>query len=147
MMKLSRDEIKRQASGRWIQILQSVCGLSAEQLNPKIHGPCPQSKCNGTDRFRALPDVDETGGLYCNQCHNAESTPKSGDGLAAVMWLRNCTFFEALKLVADAIGVTSSSQANGHHKTTAAAKPANQNKVHATSKKSSRGPHVVVCGT
>lgn len=119
-MKLDRDEIKRQASGRWVQILQSVCGLTADQLNPSVHGPCPQ--CKGTDRFRALDDVAETGGLICSQCFSKNN----GDGFAAVQWLRNCTFSEALKLVVDEIGQTS----NGHHKQSQTAKA---KKVHATS--------------
>lgn len=96
--RLSADEVKRQAAGRWPDILQRVCGLSDSQLNPKQHGPCP--RCGGTDRFRALDDVAETGGLYCNQCFSTGN----GDGLAAVQWLRDCTFAEALRLVAAELG-------------------------------------------
>ncbi len=97
-MSYKADDIKRQAVGRWVSILESVCGLSAEQLNPRNHGPCPQ--CGGTDRFRALDDVAETGALFCNHCFNT----RNGDGFAAIQWLRNCTFSGALKLVAEAVG-------------------------------------------
>ncbi|MCX7396772.1 MAG: AAA family ATPase [Planctomycetales bacterium] len=101
-MSYKADDIKRQAAGRWVSILESVCGLSAHELNPRVNGPCP--KCGGTDRFRALNDVAETGALFCNQCHNKNTTPKSGDGFAAIQWLRNCTFSGALKLAAEAFG-------------------------------------------
>jgi len=103
-------EIKRQAAGRWFQILQSVCRLTDHQLNPKVHSPCPQ--CGGTDRFRALDDVNETGALFCSHCHDGDTTPKSGDGISAIMWLRGIGFKEAVKLVADAIGYPNG---NGHY--------------------------------
>lgn len=96
--RLSVDDIKRQAAGRWPDILRNVCGLTDSQLNPRVHGPCP--KCGGTDRYRALDDVAETGGLFCNQCHHSHN----GDGLAAVQWLRDCTFPEAVGLVSSCIG-------------------------------------------
>ena len=98
---LQPDDLKRLAAGRWIQILRSVCRLTESQLNPRVHGPCP--KCGGSDRFRAMDDVEESGGLFCNQCFSRNN----GDGLAAVRWLRNCTFPEALRLVADEIGQVS----------------------------------------
>ena len=109
--RLQADEVKRKASGRWIQILQSVCRLTDSQLNPKVHGPCPQ--CGGADRFRALDDVAETGGLYCNQCFSE----RNGDGLSAIQWLNDCTFSGSLKLVDEFLGGNYSSHI-------AAAKPA-----------------------
>ena len=93
--RLSADEIKRRAAGRCSFILQSICGLTDDQLNPKVHGPCPD--CGGTDRFRAFDDVNDSGGLLCNQCG------KRSDVFASVQWLRNCSFPEALQLVADEI--------------------------------------------
>ena len=124
---LQADDIKRQAAGRWIQILQSVCRLTAEQLNPKIHQACPQ--CGGNDRFRALDDVAETAGLYCNQCFSKGN----GDGLSAIQWLNGCTLPGALKRVSEFLG-NHSSQANGHHKTKPE-EPSKPKKVHATSDK------------
>lgn len=108
-MTLQVEDIKRKATGQWVQILQSVGGLSACQLNPKVHGPCPQ--CGGIDRFRALDDVETTGGLFCNQCHNGSTSPKSSDGLASIQWLQNCTFPEAMTIVADEIDKVG----NRHH--------------------------------
>jgi 5S rRNA maturation endonuclease (ribonuclease M5) len=121
-MTLRADDIKRQAAGNWIQILQSVCRLTPKQLDPKVHGPCP--RCGGKDRFRALDDVSETGRLFCNQCFSKGN----GDGLAAIQWLQNCTFPEAVQTVADEIR----SGDNGHPKQ--AGQPKSKS-IHATSDK------------
>ena len=40
--------------------------IICESGHPKVHGPCPD--CGGTDRFRAFDDVNDSGGLLCNQC-------------------------------------------------------------------------------
>ena len=105
--RLKAEDVKRQAAGRWPDILQTVCGLSPSQLNPRVHGPCPM--CGGKDRFRAMDDVAETGGLLCNGCHNGDTTPRCGDGLSAVQWLRNVSFPESLAIVADALGMAPTS--------------------------------------
>jgi hypothetical protein len=126
-MTLKADDIKRQAAGRWIEILQSVCRLTAEQLNPKIHQACPQ--CGGNDRFRALDDVSETGGLYCNQCFSTGNS----DGFSAIQWLNGCTFSGALKRVAAFLG-NHSGKVNGHHNSKPK-EPAKAKTVHATSEK------------
>lgn len=99
---LKADDVKRQAAGQWQRILQNVCGLTAEQVRPGYRGPCPH--CGGDDRFSPLKDVAETGGLWCRGCHNADSAPKAGDGLAAVQWLLRVPFAEALRAVADELG-------------------------------------------
>ena len=95
---ISVDDLKRQAAGQWPQILLAA-GLSYEQTQPGHKGPCPICR-TGTDRYAPFSDVAETGGVMCRHCHNAESLPKSGDGFAAVQWLRNCSFPEALQFVA-----------------------------------------------
>ena len=122
-MTLHAEDIKRKAAGRCSQILKSLCGLTDRQLNPKVHGPCPD--CGGTDRFRAFDDVNDSGGLLCNQCG------KRADIFASVMWLRKCTFPESLKLVADCIGVNSS-QGNGQLNPTEKTPPKNSKKIHTT---------------
>jgi len=103
--RLDAAEIKRRAAGRWVEILQAVCGLPAEKMNPQVHSPCPQ--CGGTDRFRAFDNVAETGGLFCNQCFSE----RNSDGFAAVQWLTGATFPEAVRLVAEFIGSAPASQA------------------------------------
>lgn len=130
--RLSADDIKRQAAGRWPDILRTVCGLDSRQLNPKIHGPCPI--CGGTDRFRALDDVAESGALWCAKCHNKQTTPRSGNGFESVQWLLNCPFPESLRKVADFLG-----SYHGHH-SAAAEKPAKKpKKIHATTDKAADG--------
>jgi len=128
MMTLKADDIKCQAAGQWIQILKSVCRLTAEQLNPKIHQACPL--CGGTDRFRALDDVAETGGLYCNQCFST----RNGNGFSAIQWLNGCTFSGSMKRVAEFLSGNHSGQVNGHHKAKPN-EPAKAKTVHATSEK------------
>ena len=97
-MILDSEELKRLAAGRWLDILRTVCRLTNSQLNSRVHGPCP--KCEGTDRFRALDDVAETGALFCNNCFNS----RNGDGFAAIQWLNGVTFQGSLKLVSEFLG-------------------------------------------
>ncbi len=86
--------IKQQACGKWRSI------LTALQINvPSTatqHGPCPT--CGGKDRFR-FDDQDGHGGWFCNQC-----TPHAGDGFALVRNVRDCSFPDAVQLVAGAVG-------------------------------------------
>ncbi len=90
--------IRSAAAGKWREILPAVTGIDRGLLDGK-HYPCP--KCGGKDRFRAFDDVTETGGTICNQCFNKEN----GDGFSAIMWLTGCSFPEAVKLVADHLGL------------------------------------------
>jgi len=127
-MRLDAEEIKRQAAGRWPDILRGVCRLTDEQLNPRVHCPCPQ--CGGIDRFRALDDVAETGGLFCNQCFSE----RNGDGFAAIQWLNGCTFQGALKLVSEFIGNARGQSAGQDIKAKPKA-PAKEKTVHPTANK------------
>ncbi|MFO0427669.1 MAG: AAA family ATPase [Planctomyces sp.] len=122
-MRLDAEDIKRKAAGRWPDILRTVCNLDDSHLNSRNHGPCPV--CGGTDRFRALDDVAETGALFCNQCHNGDTVPRSGDGIAAVQWLMNLRFPDALRKIADALGQHQFSQ-------TQPKTPQKAKKIHAT---------------
>ena len=111
---ISVDDVKAAARGRWRDI-HAASGFNCEELDGRHH-PCP--KCGGTDRFRAFDDVDETGGVLCNQCFS----DRNGDGLAAIQWRNDWTFGETLKAVADYLNVGSGRQhTNGHGK---ASKPA-----------------------
>lgn len=91
------NEVKLAATGRWREILVSVGGLASEKLSGR-HCPCP--KCGGIDRFRAIDT--KQGVLFCNKCFSNAN----GDGLAAVRWLLDLDFPEALNLVADHLGIT-----------------------------------------
>ncbi len=100
------SELKRRAVGHWPQILSAVAGIPASVLDCR-HYPCP--KCQGTDRFRALDDFDDTGAVYCNQCFNENN----GDGLAAVMHYAGMDFRTAARAIADYLG-TNGFNGNGH---------------------------------
>jgi len=77
--------------------LQKVGGIPLESLDGKHH-PCP--KCGGHDRFRFLAERDGKP-VYCNRCFYEAN----GDVIAAIMWMRDCTFPEALALIADYLGM------------------------------------------
>ncbi len=94
--RYDKDIVKQAANGRWIEILESVCGMDSSILDGRHH-PCP--RCGGKDRFRAL-DIN-SGALICNQCFNQ----KNGDGFAAIMWLRDCDFSTAVKLAGEYLHV------------------------------------------
>jgi Zinc-binding domain of primase-helicase len=97
-MSISVDEIKRLAVGRWPEILSSVGGIDRAILDRRNHA-CP--RCGGRDRFRMIDE--DKGALFCNQCFNE----KNGDGIAAVQWMLDCDFKEALRQVAEYLGIDS----------------------------------------
>ena len=88
---LCKDRIKETAKGREIEILKNVAGIPEELLNNKKEHPCP--KCNGNTRFRLINA--EAGAVRCNWCFEE----KCGDFIAAVQWMRECNFAEALLLI------------------------------------------------
>ena len=90
--------MKRAASGRAKEIL-SAAGIGSELLDGRHHA-CP--KCGGHDRFR-FTDEDGTGSLICTG--GGMSCAKCGDIIASVMWWREETFQEAIKFVAEFLGI------------------------------------------
>lgn len=93
--RYDRDEVKAAARNRWPEVL-AAAGIPRESLDGRHHA-CP--KCRGADRFE-LFDVD-AGAVHCfGVCGT-----KCGDGLAAVQWIRNCDFIEALAFTAEVLGV------------------------------------------
>lgn len=98
MPKYDKEAVKSAATGHWRTILTTLGNVPPEVLDGRHH-PCP--KCGGEDRFRAFDDVDETGGLFCNQCHDSQN----GDGFASIQWLCNLKFTDALSKVAEYLSV------------------------------------------
>lgn len=98
MIAFSADEVKIHARGRWLELLQVLGGLRADQLNGK-NQPCP--KCGGKDRYAAFKDVAETGGVNCRHCHDKSN----GDGFATLCWLTGKTFGAVLVEVANHCGI------------------------------------------
>ncbi len=99
MTNHNKDNVKSLARGRCVEILSAICGVDPATLDGK-HGPCPKCPDRGTDRFRAFKDVNDTGGLICNQCG------KFADIFASVQWLNGCDFRESLRLVGEYVGAT-----------------------------------------
>ncbi|MCL2304832.1 MAG: DUF3987 domain-containing protein, partial [Planctomycetaceae bacterium] len=95
---LRKDRIKELARGREIEILVNVAGIGERLLNNKKEHPCP--KCGGSTRFRLIkPDA---GAVRCNQCFSE----KCGDFIAAVQWMKEVTFLEALRLIDEYLSKT-----------------------------------------
>ena len=88
--------VKSAASGRELEILRHVGGIDAELLDGRHH-PCP--KCGGHDRF-SLIDA-KAGAVLCRHCFYENN----GDVIAAVQWIRDCTFPETLLLIAEYLGM------------------------------------------
>lgn len=91
-------DVVQAATGQWKAILVRLGGIDEGILDTNHH-PCP--KCGGNDRFRAFDDVNEKGGLICNQCFST----KNGDGLSALQWLTGLSFGDALAKIADYLGI------------------------------------------
>lgn len=81
-----------------VPVLVSVAGIPQEHCDGSHH-PCP--KCGGTDRFRVI-DL-RTGTCYCNNCF----TSGNGNFINAVMHFRGVSFPNALRLIADHLGLLS----------------------------------------
>lgn len=99
------DAIKRAANGKTLDILHDLCGVPEEVVDAALAGnnrefPCP--KCGGSTRFRVTSF--DRGRVYCSHCCRDKSEG-SGDFLSAVKWFNDCSFSEALHLVADYLGV------------------------------------------
>ena len=95
--RLSANEVKAAAAGRWREILVAVAGIPIEKLDGKGH-PCPA--CGGTDRFALIDEA--AGAVLCRKCF----AKQNGDGLAAVAWMLGCDFPAAFRMVAAYLGLT-----------------------------------------
>lgn len=92
---LDAAQVKELANGRWDSILLGL-GVDELILNRK-NQPCPS--CNGSDRFQYTNYKDD-GSYHCRGCG-------SGDGFNLLNITLSLEFKEALKQVADFIGVSS----------------------------------------
>ena len=91
--RMNAKAIKAQASGKWLEILPLLdARLAAAVARVGKHVPCPIH--GGKDGFRLYAD-DQNGGGACNTCGTF------ADGFAVLQWLRGCSFYESLQLVAD----------------------------------------------
>ena len=103
---MDAQAVKRQANGRWIEILERVGNIPSHILNsPSQQFPC--IKCGGNTRLRAFDDVNETGGMVCHHCG------ARGDGYAVLQWSLGVDFKESVKLVAEYLGLTATKATTG----------------------------------
>lgn len=104
---LVRD-VKAAARGRWSDLLQAA-GMPADCLNGRGR-PCP--KCGGEDRYNAASDVNDSGAVFCRHCFNKSSRIKPGDGISSVAWLMDSSNGEAVRWLADRIGLVRHAEGN-----------------------------------
>lgn len=91
--RIDAKSIKEQARGRWLEIFPLLdARLTDAVQRVGKHVPCPVH--GGKDGFRLFAD-DQNGGGACNTCGTF------ADGFAVLQWLRGCSFYKSLKLVAD----------------------------------------------
>ena len=91
--KINAKAIKKQASGRWLEILPLLDARLADAVaRAGKHVPCPAH--GGKDGFRLYAD-DVNGGGACNTCGTF------ADGFAVLQWLRGYSFYESLRIVAE----------------------------------------------
>ena len=96
---LDVKSLKRQAKGRWEEILMAVAGDKLEDAiyvfshNKRKHCYCPIHGGNNGDAFRLMRDFNETGGSVCNTCG---AFP---DGFETLMFVEGCSLNEACKII------------------------------------------------
>lgn len=90
--RIDAKSIKEKALGRWLDILPMLdARLTDAVQRVGKHVPCPVH--GGKDGFRLF--AEENGGGACNTCGTF------ADGFAVLQWLRGCSFYESLRLVAE----------------------------------------------
>ena len=105
MPRYDLDLVKSAADGRWKDILASLGNVDSHILDGQHHA-CPKQchpDAGGKDRFRALDDFDQVGGVFCNQCFST----KNRSGFDALQWLTGEDFKTVLAKVAKYLGVAS----------------------------------------
>ena len=91
--KINAKAIKEQARGRWLERFPLLDARLADAVaRVGKHVPCPVH--GGKDGFRLYAD-DQNGGGACNTCGTF------ADGFAVLQWLRGCSFYDSLQLVAE----------------------------------------------
>lgn len=103
MARYDIDLVKSAADGRWRDILASIGNVDASLLDGAHHA-CPKQchpDAGGKDRFRALDDFEQVGGVLCNQCFST----KNRSGFDALQWLTGEDFGTVLGKVAKYLGV------------------------------------------
>lgn len=91
------QEVRYAAQGKWNFIFSNL-GV-AVHAKPTAHTSC--MGCGGKDRFRFMEGWENSGKWYCS----GGGRPNSGDGFSLLMHVHGWSFSEALKAVADLLGL------------------------------------------
>lgn len=109
MIHVSFDEIKRQAAGRWQDILPALTPLSGDVLRKAGDDhPCPL--CNSKSTIWPADDAEQSGRIACRKCTDNRPT---GDGIATVAAFAGCTQGDAAKRIAEYLGIQPRSESDG----------------------------------
>ena len=92
------NEVKDLTRGQCIRLLYELGGIDPDLLDGNHH-PCPKCQ-DGTDRFRAYNDVNDTGGTICNVCNPRGSQ----DIISTLRWFCSWDFGETLRNLANKVG-------------------------------------------
>lgn len=97
-MAVNFNDVRPVAQGQWLSILAHVAPALAEAIerHPR-HVACPVH--GGKDGFRLYKNADDTGGGICNTCG------AFSDGFALICWCNGWQLPDALKAVADYLGI------------------------------------------
>ena len=101
---IESDLVRNAARGAWLSVLNFLAPeLERAISKPGRHIACPVH--GGKDGFKLFRDADLSGGGICNSCG------AKPDGFSLLMWLRGWSFPDALKAVANVLGIS----ADGDH--------------------------------
>ena len=94
----------------WERVLGDLTKVTPEHLERagRGGGPCPWCGDGGkadSNRFNIFDDFAEGGGVMCRICFESKADGNHGHGVSAVEKDRGITFREALRLVADRVGL------------------------------------------
>ncbi|TXH72904.1 MAG: hypothetical protein E6Q85_06205 [Thiothrix sp.] len=90
--------VRMAAYGRWDYIHRTL-GVHLQTTSHRKHTPCPA--CGGRDRFRVLPEYQETGNWFCGGGGNQQT----GDGFALLSHAFNWDSYQQFSAVGELLGV------------------------------------------
>lgn len=100
--KIDAEALKRQASGKWLEIFRRYSALAPALRKVGNHVTCPVHQSKSGDHgngFRLFKDANVTGGGVCNTCGTR------ANGLQLLQWLTDQSFLEVLNEVNDYLNV------------------------------------------
>lgn len=99
---LDFGEVRQAAYGRW-ESIHAALGVQLRTTSSRKHTPCPA--CGGRDRFRVLPDYQQSGRWLCS----GGGDKQQGDGFSLLGHVFGWSVSQQFKAVADHLGLSSAS--------------------------------------